>query len=184
MNSDPLLINKLAAAVLVAGLLGMVSAEIAGGLFHIEGDIDISEQAFVIATPSNDAGATEMAEEEPAGPTDILPMLATASVEEGANVARKCQSCHTFEAGGPARTGPNLYNIVNADIAAADFAYSDVLNGMEGVWDYEALNGFLYAPADYSPGTRMSFRGVRNDQDRADLIVYLRSLSDSPAPLP
>jgi len=141
----------------------------------------------VIATPSDDDGATEMAAEEPAGPPDILPLLASADPAAGETLTRQCISCHSFEEGGPTKTGPNLYDIVNYAKGARDFRYSDTLTGMGGegqVWDYAALNGFLYNPGQYAPGTRMSYRGIRDDQDRANLIAYLRSLSGSPAPLP
>jgi len=68
--------------------------------------------------------------------------------------------------------------------ASVDFSYSAAFQALDGEWDYDALNHFLYAPTDYAPGTKMSFRGVRKDEDRANLIAYLRTLSTNPAPQP
>lgn len=182
MAKDPLLINKIAAGVLTAGLLGMVTAELAGALYHVETP---EQNAFVIAEPSADTQvASTAADTAPAGPTDILPLLASADVAAGEKVAKKCAACHSFDEGGPSKVGPNLYDIVNFEKGGHDFNYSDALASSEGLWTYESLNGFLYRPADYLPGTKMKYRGVRNDEDRAALIAYLRTLSANPAPLP
>lgn len=186
MKNDPLLINKVAAAVLVAGLLAMVSNDLSGALFHTESEQAIEEQAFVIAEPADEGTATAMADtsQEPAGPADIVPMLASADIASGEKVAKKCGSCHSFDQGGPHKVGPNLYDIVNASIGSKDFNYSDAMSSHGGAWDYVALNEFLYDPKGWMDGTKMSFKGISKDQDRADLIAYLRSLSANPAPLP
>lgn len=184
MKKDALLINKLAAAVLVAGLLAMVVGDLSGILYSVDNPETIAEQSFVIAEPAGDTDTTAVADTAPAGPGDILGMLATADLAKGVKVAKKCGSCHGFDEGGPNKVGPNLYNLVNSGIGARDFAYSDAMAGFGGDWDYNALNEFLYDPAGMIPGTKMSFKGLKKDADRANLIAYLRSLSASPAPLP
>jgi cytochrome c len=81
--------------------------------------------------------------------------------------------------------GPNLYGVVDRDIAGVEgFAYSATLTEKPGNWDYEALNGFLKSPKDWAKGTKMAFSGIEKETERAGVIVYLRSLSDNPAPLP
>jgi cytochrome c len=180
MGNDPLFINKFAAAVLSAGLLAMITGFIAHQFFHPH----IPETPAYAIAEGVVAASTQTAE-APAGPEPVAPMLASASVESGEKVAKKCASCHTFEKGGKNKIGPNLWNVVGADKAhIEDFSYSGAMQAAEGNWDYETLSEFLYSPRDVVSGTKMTFAGLKKAQDRADIIVYLRSLSDNPQPLP
>jgi cytochrome c len=112
-------------------------------------------------------------------------LLAQADLAAGEKGAKKCVACHSFEQGGAAKIGPPLWDVVDRAIGSIDgFAYSDALSGHGGAWDYAALDGFLAKPKDWAPGTKMAFVGVKKPEDRAAIILYLRSLSDSPAPLP
>ena len=96
--------------------------------------------------------------------------------EKGAKISAKCKACHTFDAGGADRTGPNMFGIFNAAIGKKDFAYSGVMAGADGVWDEATLHAFLEAPKKYMPGTKMQFNGIKKPQDRADLIAWLKTL--------
>ncbi|HLT02465.1 MAG TPA: cytochrome c family protein [Geminicoccaceae bacterium] len=132
-----------------------------------------------------EAAPEDAAPEEAAAQEDgIGARLAAADVDRGARAARVCAACHSFDKGGANRVGPPLWDVVGRDIASLDFSYSDALAEKEGEWDYENLDAFLAGPRDWAPGTKMAFVGVRKPEDRADLILYLRSLSDDPAPLP
>jgi cytochrome c len=116
---------------------------------------------------------------------ELSELLAIGSVDSGAGVAKKCAACHNFEDGAPNKIGPNLWGVVGRDIAALpDFSYSSALSEKEGDWSYEALSEFVASPKGWAPGTKMTFAGLKKPQDRADLILYLRSLSGSPEPLP
>ena len=131
------------------------------------------------------AAAAPTAPAKPAGPEPIAAMLAEADIARGQSITRKCATCHTFAAGGAAKQGPNLYNIVGADIATREgFGYSDAMADQPGEWTYGNLNAFLFKPKSFVKGTKMTFVGLRKARDRADLIAYLRSLSASPQPLP
>ena len=111
-------------------------------------------------------------------------MIAVASAEAGETVARKCKSCHTFEAGGANRVGPNLWDTVDRDIASIEgYRYSDAMESQEGAWTYDRLWSYLMDPRADIPGTKMGFRGVGDEEDLAALIAYLRTLSNDPAPL-
>ena len=112
-------------------------------------------------------------------------MLAEADIARGQSITRKCATCHTFDEGGAAKQGPNLYNVVGADIAAReDFGYSDALAAHEGEWTYANLNAFLFKPKSFVKGTKMTFVGLKKTRDRSDVIAYLRTLSATPQPLP
>ena len=125
-----------------------------------------------------------MPEEAPA--ETVVALLAAADATAGQSVAKKCKACHTFDQGGANKLGPNLWNIVNRQIAGtAGFKFSPALQGLSGeTWTFEALDAFLTKPKDYAPGTKMSFGGLKKPEARANLIAYLRSLSDNPAALP
>jgi len=116
-------------------------------------------------------------------PIDTL--LASASAERGAQVAKQCQACHNFEEGQGPKVGPDLYGVVGRKIASAPgFNYSSALKSKNGTWDFNALNAWLTKPATYVPGTAMTFAGLSNDKQRADVIAYLDTLSKNPLPLP
>jgi len=115
----------------------------------------------------------------------IAAKLPGADPQRGAKIFLQCQACHTASPGAAATVGPNLWQVVGRPIASQPgFEYSDGLKSLTGDWDYEALNRYLFQPAEVAPGTRMLFAGVKRVEDRADLIAYLRTLSDQPVALP
>lgn len=143
--------------------------------------------------------APEVAEVQPESPPEIPPetqpeapaasgiaaLIAAADPEQGKKNSRKCAACHSFDKGGKNKIGPNLWDIVGQPIAAREgFSYSGALKGLGGDWTYESLDAFLTAPKTFARGTKMTFRGVKDETDRASLIAWMRSRSDNPAPLP
>ncbi len=179
MNSTE--INKAVAAVLVAGITFMVTGIIGSALVHPTRLHEPAIHVEVAAAPG--AGAAPA----PVVIPSVLPLLAEANAENGAGIARRvCAACHTFDQGGRALVGPNLYGIVGAPHAHAEgFNYSPAIAGMKDKpWSYDELNHFINKPAGYAPGTRMGFAGLSSLQQRADLIAYLRTLAGSPKPLP
>ena len=175
-------LNKIMAAILLAGIIGMTTGFVAELLVHPE---ELEETAFrpdVEAVPAAGGAA------EPEPEISITVLMQTADPVAGEGLIRACQSCHTFEQGGPNRVGPNMWNVVGGSKAHIDgFNYSNTMAtaGAEGeIWGFEELNAFLRNPRSYMPGTSMSYAGMRDPEDRADLIAYLRSLSDDPVPLP
>lgn len=176
--------NKIAAAVLTAGVIAMLSGFVADLVYHPH--VELEEDAYPIAAaPADGAGEAPAEEEEAIEP--IAPLLASADVAAGEQLAsRQCAACHTFEEGGANKVGPNLYNVVGQEIAGSEgFSYSSGLSDHAGeTWTYENLNAFLHSPRDFAPGTKMTFRGFSNTEDVADVVAYLRTLSANPEPLP
>jgi cytochrome c len=129
--------------------------------------------------PPGEAGvpAGPAAPAAPEPPLDLATRMAQADLMRGERSSRKCAACHTFDAGGRNGVGPNLHGIVGKDIAAAGgFSYSPAMVGKAGSWTPEELDEFLLRPAEDVPGTRMTFVGLPNQQERADLITYLQTL--------
>ncbi|HJT43611.1 MAG TPA: cytochrome c family protein [Rhizomicrobium sp.] len=135
----------------------------------------------VVETPAGGAPAAPVEEAMP----DWGTVLASADVAEGKALEGRCIQCHDFAKGGPNKIGPNLFAVVDrARASHAGFSYSSAMKGKPGNWTYDELFKFLKSPAVDIPGTKMSFAGIRSAQDRINLIAYLRSNADSPAPLP
>jgi cytochrome c len=175
--------NKIAAAVLTAGVTFMMAGLIGDLVVHPH---RLSEPAIALG---RDAPAPAAAAAAPAAPAieRITPLLASANLDNGRQLAqRNCGSCHSFNEGGRAGVGPNLWGIVGArHAAAAGFNYSAANRALaDKPWDFEALNEFIAAPNRSMPGTRLGFAGLANTQARADIIAWLRTQASSPVPLP
>lgn len=113
------------------------------------------------------------------------PANLTALVAQGEKVHAQCKTCHTFEAGGPNGTGPNLYEVVGRVSGThAGFSYSDPMKAHAAPWTYDELSHFLNSPNGYIRGTKMAFAGVKKESDRVALIAYLRAQAGSPAAIP
>lgn len=183
--------NKIAGAVLAALLLAFGSGTFAD-IFRPNPHGDDHGQAHVgykLPVTVAAAGKTEAPGGAAAAafdPNAVMGMMKTASVESGQAVFGQCRSCHTPDKGGKPGTGPNLWGVVGRDIASSpDFPrYSAALKKAEGNWDYTQLIEYLHDPKRSVPGNQMSFAGVKKPQELADLMAYLRSLSDAPPPMP
>jgi cytochrome c len=132
--------------------------------------IILSTIAFAACGSGNspDAGTTAAA----AGST----ASALTPTERGAILYKRCRSCHTLEQGGRNKVGPNLWDVFGRTAGARDdFNYSAAMAGSDIVWTDETMSAYLENPSTYIPGNRMSFAGLRKDEDRAAVILYLRA---------
>jgi cytochrome c len=173
--------NKALAALLTAGIIASGAGVVSRMIFH---PVIPEERAYPIDMAAVEAEGEEAAQEQEET-VAISELLATASADSGATIAKKCAACHTFEQGEANKIGPNLWGVLGRDIASLpDFSYSDALSEKQGVWDYQTVSDFVSDPRGWAPGTKMTFAGLKKGQDRADLLAYLRTLSDNPPPLP
>ena len=169
--------NKIVASVLLAGLIAMLSGTFAKIAYYPE---EAEERGYQVEVAEDSSDKAEEEEE-----INIAAMILNASVDAGKKVARKCVACHSFEKGGANKVGPNLWNLLGDEFAHKDdFSYSKVFKELEGKWDYENLWAFLNNPKGWAPGTKMAFVGLRKPEDLANMIKYMRSLSDEPIALP
>ena len=175
--------NKIAGAVLGVLLLVMGTGLVAEGIFagpkvKVEG-YELPAGQAATAAPATEAKAVE---------APIAERLKVADAKRGEAGVKACQACHNFEKGAAAKVGPALYGVVDRVMGSmAGFNYSAGFkehNAKGDKWDYAALDAFVTNPKAYIAGTAMGYAGLADGAKRADIIAYLRSLSESPAPLP
>jgi len=137
-----------------------------------------------VTEPSSQVAAKGEQPEAP-GAQAFTGLLASASAERGAQVAKQCEVCHNFQEGQGPKVGPDLYGVVGRPVASVSgFNYSAALKAKGGTWTFAALNTWLTNPRADVPGTMMTFVGLPNDKQRADVVAYLDTLSKNPVPLP
>ncbi|MEO9648635.1 MAG: cytochrome c family protein [Roseobacter sp.] len=165
---DTMTLTKAAGGVCGALLVFLLGKWTAEELYHVDSH---GEASYVIEVEdSSDDGEVEE--------VDFATIMASASVESGAKVFKKCSACHKI-VDGENGAGPYLYGVVGRSKAAADgFGYSGAMTSKGGEWTPENLSAFLEKPSAYIAGTSMSFNGLRKIEDRADVIAYLDSLDD------
>jgi cytochrome c len=171
-------INKILGALLSTCLVLVAMHIASGAIFTSEPP---AKPGYEIAVKAEETpGAAPAA---PEVPFDTL--LASASADRGAQVAKQCQACHNFQEGAGPKVGPDLYAVVGRPVASVPgFSYSAALKALGGSWTFDALNKWLTKPSADAPGTAMTFAGLSNAKQRADVIAYLDSLSPHPMPLP
>jgi cytochrome c len=177
---DSFEINKIAGAVLGTALVVFGLNELAGIVYHAETP---EKPGFAVEVAEAATGEAP-AEEAPA--VSLGTLLASADATKGQAVFKACAACHDVANGGPNKVGPNLWNIVGRMHGIHEgFAYSEAMAALKDKpWDYAALNEFLLAPKKAVPGTKMAYGGLKKDEDRANLLAYLATLSDAPVPFP
>jgi len=176
-------VNKILASIILALVVVKVIGHIGDFIVGVD-NTEMQQTAYKIEVPEtvNDVSGSD-SKEEVTEPISLL--LASASVDKGQKIFKKCSACHTYNKEGANKVGPNLWNLINSPKANVEgFAYSKELAEFGGQWGYEELAQFLYKPKEYIKGTKMNFGGLKKVQDRANLVLFLREQSDNPAPLP
>lgn len=167
--------NTIAGWTLFAGIIALGSSIVAGEMFHSGRP---EKMGYPIAGVETESGGGEAAR-----PIEFY--LAQADAAKGQQVFNKCTACHTIDSGAPNGVGPNLFGVMGEPIGKGHgFAFSSALAGKGGNWNWDTLSQWLTSPKAFAPGTKMTFAGISNPQDRANVIAFLNSKGPSPLPLP
>ena len=168
--------NTIAGWVLAAGIVALGGSIVMGKVFHSEVPGE-GKQGYVIQGVEAAGGA---------GPVvPLATLLAGADAAKGEAIFAKCKACHTVDSGGANGIGPNLYGVMGKKHGhIAGFAYSEALLKAPGMWDWENMDAWLASPKKYAPGTKMSFAGLSNAEERAALLLYLNAQGSNIAPPP
>ena len=173
-------LNKVLGAILGTCLCLQVLNLSAGAIFA---PTFPAKPGYDIAVKGAGPTTTQPAKKAPEEP--IENQLAAANADHGKDISKVCMACHTLQKGEPNKIGPNLYGVVGRPRASEPgYDYSAAMKAKGGAWTFDELNKFLSGPRNYIPGTKMTFAGLDSEHQRADLIAYLRTLSDSPLRLP
>lgn len=168
--------NTIAGWTLFAGIVALGASIVAGETFH-------SERPEEMGYPIE--GVVQEGEGGAEAEKPIAFYLATADAAAGEQVFKKCTACHNADPGGANALGPALYGVMGNPVAAhPGFAFSDALKGVGGTWDWDTMSAWLASPKKFAPGTKMTFAGLSNPQDRANIMAFLNSRDASPLPLP
>ena len=186
-------IFKWTAATVGAIVAVIIIAVVSGWIYGVEdtevADVPHEAEVAEAAEPGQEepAPAAEPTPEPapPAGGGDLAARLASGDAAAGVALLARCRACHTLDEGGARRVGPNIWGIVGkAKGTSEGYAYSDALANAGGTWTFADLDGYLTAPKEFMPGTKMTFPGIPDAADRANAILSLRALSNDPVPLP
>ena len=168
--------NTIAGWVLFAGIVALGGSIVTGEMFNQERP---EKMGYPIAGVVEEGAAAAVAEKP------IAFYLASADAAKGADVFKKCAACHNAEKGGANALGPNLWGVLGEPVGKGKgFAWSEALGGKGGNWEWDNLGAWLHSPKGFAPGTKMTFAGLSDPQQRADVMAFLNSKSDSPKPLP
>ena len=172
-------INKIIASILLVVLLVFSVNKLGDIVFKVEKPkVAAYKVEGVAATTATTSSNTAEA-------VDISVLLALGSVEKGKKIFKKCAACHSINAGGGNKIGPNLWNVMFRPVGIiTDYKYSKALSSYGKEWTWQEMNGFLIKPAKWIKGNKMGFAGLKNDEDRASILLYLNENSDSPKSLP
>ncbi|MDE2182667.1 MAG: cytochrome c family protein [Alphaproteobacteria bacterium] len=174
--------NKIAGAVLGTLMFVLVIKFATEAVFE---HATPAKPGYAVEVPVEQASTTPAAAPVAEAIPDWGTVLPKADAAAGKEISTRCEQCHDLSKGGPNKIGPNLWGVVGrARATHPGFEYSSAMAASHNPWTFDELFQFLKSPGSYVPGTKMSFAGLRSEQDRINLLAYLRTQSDNPVPIP
>ena len=174
--------NKIIVSIVLAITLVLGINKITDRIFYVEKLEKSAYQVDSVTTVANPTTTeTNSANSES---TNIMALFASANAADGAKIFKKCAACHSIAQGGGNKIGPALWGVLGRKVGSlTDYKYSKAMAGHGKQWSFEEMDGFLIKPKDWIKGTKMSFAGIKNPKERADIILYMNENSDNPLPL-
>ena len=171
--------NKIIVSIIFAAILVLGINKITDVIFYVEKPEKSAYQVESITTVASNTSAETNSETG-----NIMALFASTNAAEGAKVFKKCAACHSINEGGANKIGPALWGVLGRNAGSVpDYKYSKALATHGKNWSFEEMNGFLIKPKDWIKGTKMSFAGLKNEKERAAVILYMNENSNSPLPL-
>tara|TARA_Y100000590_G_scaffold326317_1_gene370341 strand:+ start:1088 stop:1618 length:531 start_codon:yes stop_codon:yes gene_type:complete len=174
--------NKIIVSIIFALVLILVINKITDVIYYVEKPEKSAYQVESVTTvASNENNNTNS---ETSNSDNIMALFTSTSAADGAKVFKKCAACHSIAQGGANKIGPALWGVMGRQAGSVpDYKYSKALAAYGKAWSFEEMNGFLLKPKDWVKGTKMSFAGLKNEKERAAILLYLNENSDNPLPL-
>jgi len=174
--------NKIIVSIMCAIILVLGINKIADSIFYVEKS---EKSAYQVANINTDNTTTSVETNSSVAETgNIIALFASTNSADGAIVFKKCAACHSIAEGGSNKIGPALWGVLGRKAgSSSDYKYSKAMAAYGKVWSFEEINGFLLKPKDWIKGTKMSFAGLKNEKDRAAVILYMNENTSNPLPL-
>ncbi len=173
--------NKIIVSIVLAVILVLVINKITDVIYYVEKPEKSAYQVETIAT-GNTTTTEKNSEDAVSG--NIMTLFASTSAADGAKVFKKCAACHSINQGGSNKIGPALWGVLGRKAGSiSDYKYSKAMAAYGKAWSFDEMNSFLIKPKEWIKGTKMSFAGLKNEKDRAAVILLLNENTDNPLPL-
>ena len=173
--------NKIIVSIVLAVFLVLGINKITDVIFYVDKPEKSAYQVATVTTVASTTSTEESAASSESG--DIMALFASTNAAEGAKIFKKCAACHSIAQGGGNKIGPALWGVIGRQSGSlVDYKYSKALIAHKKEWTFEEMNSFLIKPKDWIKGTKMSFAGLKNEKDRASVILYMNAQSDQPLP--
>ena len=171
--------NKIIVSIVLTVMLVVGINKIAEMVYYVDKP---DKSAYQIENTISSISTTEA--EATAETGNIIALFASVNADDGKKIFKKCAACHSLAQGGGNKIGPALWGVLGRKAGAVkDYKYSKAIIAHGKPWSFEEMNGFLKKPKSWIKGTKMSFAGLKNEKERAAVILYMNENTDSPLPL-